>query len=425
MTTENTNIAKKLIETKLEILDHSLENRNSWYTGESIKSFLKSTIFSLTEPENTKNQLFYSNNCQAYCHYSSTSAFINMLDRHQVNKYSKVLLHPLLSPDLIDIIISRGSNIIFCDIDTANLSFEKIQFETIIKKEKPNLIIHFNDNGLYIPLQDLLRPSNILNIPSMIIINNQTITQDFMSLINAHVLGSLIWNAGECFQDTVLSEVANKSFKHASWTISWLIGVEIKSPTSEDFNDNVILYEPVVRAYYYDLLLKYREFGIKTIFYDFHHKSARKMRKFDRPQSDKKIQDSFENILLAPIPDIVFDLKNTSTSSDIIINDLLNTQKLSTKLKTSTLSLESILLADIKLAAKDTDLVKTANRNYTYLKYFFYTLDKQFWADWAYKKKLKIYELQPLHDVFVNTNLPNAKMVSEKVVYFDTVDFIL
>jgi hypothetical protein len=426
MTSGNTKLSKYLIEKKLGVLEYSLENDNSWRVDTAIKNYLKSTLFSLADTNSPKNHVFDSDLWSARCYYSSISAFNNLLDKHQINEKSKVLLHPLLPAEYIDIIVSRGSSIITCDIDVTNLAFDKKLFENtlIVEKNNLSLIIHFNDDGLYQPVQNLLKLSKNSNASSMIIVNNQTITQDLIALTQTQGLSSFIWNAGPCFSDTILNTVIKEPLKQTNWTFSWYIET-IAKPIKADFSGDQILYKQVIQEYYRNLLSTYRQYGVSTMFYTFLHKTARKIKHYNEIDNHKKILNSIENILLSEIPDLVFQIEkidNPESDSKIQKNHIY---KVSSDIKMKTNSLENMLDANIKALGKDTDKLIPVNPNYTYLKYFFYPADKQLWANWAFKKNLKIYELQPLNHIFSTFLLPNANMVSDKIVYFDTVDILL
>jgi hypothetical protein len=426
MTTENTNNPKSLIEQKLKILEYSLENNDNWYDGSAVRDLLNTNIFSSKNPSTPENTRLSSTGWPAYCHYSNKSAFINMLDLHRINEKSKVLIHPLLPSELIDTIISRGATVICSDIDIATLAFDKNTYQSILQNEKetPDLVIHFCDNGVYIPVQELVDFTKKIGLPSMIVLNSQTATQDLINLMYSNTTRSILWNTSSYFEDPILCTMTKKPLNQPNWTISWFLASNSNLPQNNLKNDKT-LYKLVLSSFYTELLAKYREFGLQTIFYTFKHKTARKIKKYDKVAGDKNILESIENIILSAIPNFVFQIKKTdglNFGQKLEFNEM---NILSNNIKTQAKSLDEMITGDIKKFDKKGDESIHLNENHTYLKYFFYTNDKQFWADWAFKKNLKIYELQPLHSIFTDTKLPNATMVSNKIVYFDTVDYLV
>jgi hypothetical protein len=413
---------KKNLEARLSLLENTLGGSVNWYGGKSLKKYLATNIFSLFSPKKPENLPLISNRWSAYCHYSNLIAFINLLDKHEIKKDSLVLVHPLLPIEYIDILIEREAKIISCDINLDTLSFEPNQFNLVVKNN-PNLdlIIYFNDNGLYKYIEKQVLIAVTFSIPSMICINNPTITTELVSLFQMQSLGSILWNFGDGFMDNILDEVLAKPLISKNWHMSWFIETRVKSTLESHLHNSREFYTPILKSYYILLLNKYAEFTFASIVYNIRNKVARKLKSVDVQKNEKIIVENFQKTLLAAVPDIVFDLENISQNNTPKTN-IPTISNLSHIVQLKSIELDDMITNQIKLTTKGVHKSINFNKENTYLKFFFYTDDKQYWADWAYKKNLKIYEQYKLHSLLDTVEIPNAQFASNNIVYFDTSD---
>jgi hypothetical protein len=417
---------KKLLELKLKLLEDALTHKQRWYTGVPIKKYLTQKVFNLFNDQNPSNLVLESDRWSAYCHYSNLSAFQNLLDKHGIHESSRVVVHPLLPHDFIDLLVSRGVKIIDCDITLDTLVFNQNQLTDTFKhiETAPNLVIHYSDNGFYKQIEDQLEISKKYTVPTLIYANNSTITPDLIDLIQSHTLGSFLWNFGDGFLDNILDEVLEIPLASKNWTVSWYLENRITSSPEHHLAQSQSCYEPIVESYYSLILGRYRQIGLKTIMYNLKHKIARNMKKFDRRANQQTITNNYALIATSAVPDIVFELENHFATQSAP-QTFYEISHLSHQIKISCKILNNLVTTTSANNKKNIDIIPVYYDEVVYLKYYFYTKDKQHWADWAYKQGLKIYEQQPLHLIFNKDLLINATKISQEIVYFDTVDILI
>lgn len=283
-----------------------LQNSTRLYTGNSIKNLIKSQVLELKQPFN--NNPINSGRWAAYCHYSSSMAFSNLLDKHSIDQNSTVVVHPLLPPALVDEIIHRGPSMIVVDIDLDTLTMNKQQLDTALESD-PSLIIHFADNGLYKEITDYVEYTNSLRIPSLCVIDNSFPNQELLDLFEKINIGSVLWNFGDSFLDDQFNKVLDSTLKNKAWYVSWFIEDRTRSSLEYHLSSSKSSTVPLLENYLFLLLKDYEQHGWKEKILPLVYGFLKQDKITSKIDAQHKLVEAFPSIFEAAIPDVVFELE--------------------------------------------------------------------------------------------------------------------
>ena len=290
----------------IQKIHRGVQHPETLYTGNSLKELLQSQIFSL-KPD-FFNRPLSANQWSVYCHYSPAAAFANLLDKHQIDQDSTLVVHPLLPAELMGEVLRRGTKLIVADLDLGTLLMDETQLNTALESE-PDLIIHYTANGLYRELSEIVTITNDLRVPSLTIIDNELPTPDLLALFEASTLGSVLWNFGDSFFGQQLNQFIDVTLNETKWYVSWFI--EARSTPSSEYHlsNSRELVVPLLENYLYLLLDRYARHGWREKLYPFLFKYLAKERLSSPEQAKQNLATHFQNIRFAAVPDVVFDLE--------------------------------------------------------------------------------------------------------------------
>ncbi len=283
-----------------------IRNSSRLYTGNSIKKLIKEQVLELKQPFN--NNPINSGRWAAYCHYSRVMAFSNLLDKHQIDTQSTVVVHPLLPAEMVDEIIRRGAAMIVVDISINSLAMDHAQLATAIESE-PDLIIHFTDNGLCSEITELVDYTNALRIPTLLHVESDLPNQELLDLFEKINFGSVLWNFGDSFLDDQLNKVLDISLKNQKWYVSWFIENRTHSSLEYHLSSSKDTTVPLLENYLFLLLKDYEQHGWKEKLLPLAYGVLKQDKVSNKAQAQQKLAESFQDIFTSAIPDVVFEIE--------------------------------------------------------------------------------------------------------------------
>lgn len=414
---------KLKLQKRLKIVYTALARRNRWFTGLSIKKYLKRNIFKFIE--NFNNTAINSGRWSSYCHYSLLKSFQNLLDKNEIQKGSKVLVHPLLPSSLLNELVERECQIFSLDISKETLNFSAENFYHQIDLNPFDLIIHYAFNGLYEELIDFTLKSGEKIIPSIFIIDNFEINISLLQLFEKHLLGGVIWNFGDSFWDKQLDIVLDFDLPIKKWFISWQLENRTKSVLEYHLSDSQDNYIPILESYFYLLLENYPFLDFHKIYYSLYRFLFLKKSISSPQQAVGMLNQNYQKIFNSAIPDLVFDLQLSnpvSFKNKDLPNELI---KSAAGIQQETKKLSNYFLDAVKKRPVGSLEIPPLFLNKCYLKYFIYTTESVFWNNHLNPNDIETFQLGPLDPFFQKMNhLPNAQFVTEYGVFIDVFNVV-
>jgi hypothetical protein len=179
----------------LEALIQYSDNSNRNFTGLEIKKYWNNKFFKLQG--NKQNDAIKAGRWSAYAHFSLLVSVQNLLDKHQIKFGSKVWVHPLTNPEIVDELIKREVQISSLDIKKDTLNFDPNKISEALENSKnnknlPDLIIINSFAGLGEDIEKLSIISKKYNIPLCIIYLEGGVNFSILENINNLKWGSVI-----------------------------------------------------------------------------------------------------------------------------------------------------------------------------------------------------------------------------------------
>lgn len=443
----DTKLKELFLRQKLDLLINYLQKKDRWYTGTSIKNFLKKNVFSL---RNLENPVIKAGRWSAYCHYSKKDSLNNLLEKNNVKANAKVLIHPLLPKELVDLLRQKKTQLLTLDITKDTLAWDSQHFQDFLDNYKVDIIINYNFNGLYKPLIEQIEILNSKIIPQITILNQPFITTKLLEFFSKQVLGGIIWHFGDSFWDNELAFFLPNSLQSQDWYVSWHFENRTSSILEYHLSKSQENYEALIFNYYKLILQKYKKLNkLKALFYDLLAKIAFRIPKKNNEDLSTEISRLYKQNIVFAVPDIVFDLEILNQK---FVKEYLSTTKANdskhTQIKTpfgpkaktenSTETKDSLNLAHsynfkgylYNKLEEETWLQKQAENYYQtfskqvhlrpsgtievprffldqiYLEYFFYSTESDYWTQQY--PQIKQLEIDPW---VLKQNLPNSHFV--------------
>jgi hypothetical protein len=414
-----TETTKEDLKLRVGILATALKRKVHWYTGLSIKSFLRNKIFNL-RPEGFTNYPIDGGRWSGYAHFSPKQSFINMLSKFGIEKGAKVLVHPLLPAVFIDILIHKQIQITTLDIDPNTLQWPIQDLQNQLEQaSKPNLIINYGFNGLYKFNQDLLELAQDQVVPTLTIIDNPNMDTSLLDLFQGLKNGGFIWLFGDSFLDEQLEIVLDDKLPGQPWYLSWNIEQRSRSILEYHLKESHNLYTPLIEAYFY---LINQKLGESSLLFKPQMWLANKMvlqSKFaTAKEAEMTLKRYYSRIFDSAVPDIIFELQDKTPVSykDYGHSQLIMqaTYEITSKAK----EIYNHLQNNLELMPAGSLQIPELYLDHGYLKYFFYTTDQQYWYN-IFQPTMEVEKLPPLHQIFAKSDLENAKIISEYALIID------
>lgn len=292
-----------------------IQKPNVYYTGIAIKKYLKKKL-------NSKGGLtsspVVSGRWSAYCHYNPVSAFENLLSKQQLNPNANILVHPLLPPEYIEMLSGYKLGSLDIQKNTLNWNAEEVvdlinlspknatigsqnsfdqnsgqnqniqqngylnpgnnqqnssqnqaynQFgqqssNQVYNPSQIDLIVIYNNNGLFEEILPILREAKKKAIPVIIFLDHHLL--DVLDLVNELSFGGIIFGGGDSFWDDELAYIYNinressknyKNFDNPFFSQDWYFSIAMEARTRSvleyHLSDSFQLYEGYLESYYY------------------------------------------------------------------------------------------------------------------------------------------------------------------------------
>lgn len=297
----------EFLRERLNLLTTYLQKTDRWYTGTSIKIFLKKNIFQL---QSSENLIIKTGRWSAYCHYSIQESLNNLLDKSTIDIESKILVHPLLPSELLAILKKKKVQLLTLDIEKDTLAWDLQKLEKFLSTQKIDLVINFSFNGLYKPLIEQVEIFKAKIIPQIIIIDKPFITTKLLELFSKQVLGSILWNFGDSFWDQELNLWLTEKLTIKNWYLSWHFENRTSSILEYHLSKSQKKYELIVKNYYRLILEKYRKFNwLQSLFYTLFAMFALEINFLEKQNTEQEILNFYKQTVAFALPDLIFDLQ--------------------------------------------------------------------------------------------------------------------
>lgn len=414
---------KEILWDKIKLMYRALSKPDRWYTGQSIKKYLRTKVFQQGS-QDYRNIPIQSGRWSAYCHYSLLKSFQNLLDKHNLKPESKVLVHPLVPAELLDELQKRNLQIDFVDINKHTLAFDSQTFTDSVKRNNNipsyDLVINYTFNGLYEFVTEQVKLCQQQSIPVLCIVDNASINRSVLELFQQIELGSVLWMMGESFLDKELEYVISEPLETAPWYSSWFIETRTKSILEYHLKDSYKNFIPLIECYTYLLIKKYQKHSFVAKLWLFPLK--RYLFRTEIQNKDKAqtiLEDSYNQIFDAAVPDVFFDLI-MQPSSVGVPNNVPTVEAVDTQPRAH--EIYSTLVEEVATRPAGTLEIPDLYLDKTYLSYFFYTTEEVYWLERLQSKYPRISRLDKIHpSLQAREMVSTAQFVNQYILIIDLV----
>lgn len=395
---------------QIQLIYTFLQKPNSWYTGLSIKKYLKTKIFAnkITNPQ------IVSGRWSAYAHFSYSQSFINLINKFQLPKTAKILLHPLTPSFLVDYLVAQNWQIDSLDIDKNNLNWPPDKLEEKLTNAY-DLVIFYSFNGL---VEEIDQAQKILKnkvIPSLIILDNSRLNSQTVALVD-NFSGGVLWTAKSNYWPGFLKDLSGlqyalaKENQEQNWYFSWFGESRTRSVLENHLSDSHEVNHQIIEAVFYLLVQKWQQYNWRNYLGGFLGGFFLTTKIKNSSQAQKIISELWPQSLELAIPDVVLELQNLESKA---------ISKPATK--TSAQEWQKYFIASLPKRSTGSLEVPSFFIPRQYLSYFVYTTEPQFWIDFILThQKVKLEELfiklPPLHPLIKSMNLTNTNFVAQYIL---------
>jgi hypothetical protein len=416
------------VENKVQLLKIALQKKDRWFSGLSLKKYLKKNIFSLKT--NFSNPAITAGRWSSYCHYSELKSLQNLFDKLEIKKNTKVLVHPLASEFVIEELISRQAQIWSLDIDKSSLNFHNLQFANFLAKNKIDAVIHYAFNGIYEEISKYVQICQNEGIPSLVFIDNFDLNSSLLDLFNNLTLGGIIWKFGDSFLDDQLDAVIDTDLESKNWFVSWYIENRTRSILEYHLSESQKEYEILIESLYYLHLLKYQQENFfKGLLTKIQSKFLFSKWIYSEKEAINFIKTHYPKIFNSAVPDVVFDLQTESPARFIDYGVPEHIIHSSSLWQFRAKSLYQFLLKKIPERPADSLEIADFYLDRVYFRYLFFSTERDYWLDFLSSKGLMLETFSDLHPILQsNKLLENAHFVVKNGVFVNltkTIDFDL
>lgn len=414
-------MANEEILEKLKIVYNALKKPGSWYTGLEIKSFINKHFFD--QLEDFSNKVILAGRWSAYSHFNQDLAFQNLLDKHNIDFNSNVLVHPLLPTKFVDLLLQRQVTIHSLDINKSTLNWNKSTLTDYIRQlraigKEPDLIIQYTFNGLVEDITESAPELQLLTIPNMVIISQNQLNIQTIKLWESLEYGSVLWNAGDSFIDDELSLVVNSSLANRNWYFSWFLEARTKSILEYHLSQSHDYFLPILEAYFYILLCKYKNIKWWAFFFPWLAKLVNSNEFKSIKEAENVIVENYKNLEYIAIPDVLFEIENNvSKKVSIKSEEVNNTTQVSANLAKQVYHKTLDLLPKLQAGSLE---VPDFFLGKSYLNYFFYTTNFDYWNQFCQINNYVVANPLEMHEIFKDK--PNLGIANFAMNYYFAID---
>jgi len=367
---------------KIRFIYDGLNQQTRWYTGLSIKRYIKSRI--LSKYSSNVNRSIESGRWSAYCHFDQTKSLENVVSKYSINNSSTIIVHPLTPQALLDVLIKTGATIKTLDINKTTLSFNSTLLQNSIrqmriKNQTPDLVVHYDLNGLYNDISKSLSFCSSIAVPSIVIMDNNILNSEFYEVVANLGLGSMIWYSQENFVDEHLREVIDEDFENYPWYFSIHIEDRVTSSLERHLKQSHTVMRELISDYM--VLLSYKNKSNSPVEYFMWQfiKFNYIKKGFGVDNARARLLDHYAKLNEYAVPDFLFDLESSFPKNDYLYeyniedNDLLMRSRAKQMYDFFSQYLKDNPSAQVEVPSFFLDR--------SYLGFLFFTTDKNTWEN--------------------------------------------
>lgn len=420
---------QKSLTSLSKLIFNTLLKPNRWYTGNSIKTWIRSNLF-LPDLGNQLNQNLQTNRWSAYCHFNQNVCFANLVDKCNLNAKGNVLVHPLLEPILVEILIQKGLNIQTIDIHKENLNLQTQDFINFISSNPLELLVLPIFNGLAKEIQNIINICYEQHIPVILVINEPELTSDLYHLITSPGATAVIYKTGPSWFPPIINQItrAEMVIGDEDWYFSWFLEDRIVSSTEAHLGQSQAAFANFLEQTHFLLTqkikaFKWTEYVMEQFSLNALYKNKFTSSKSNIDQIENEVWTNWQNIQKYALPDIVFEVPQAQT----IINQDRFTQSLVFKWSQWQLNAKKIYNFSVNQVSTQPEgsmEVPVFYLDQTYLYYHFFSINLSFWQQYFTEKKFKFKIGFPVHPIFENQSkkLPNTDLARQFCVQIKVPD---
>ena len=402
---------EKLLWQQIQLIYSFLQKPNSWYTGISVKKWLKKNVLTSL----TNNQIL-ANRWSAYCHFSQIQAFCNLLDKLQLNNGSQILIHPLLPDFLVQILINRGFKITSFDIDKNSLNWKIGDLAETLNSRRIDLVIFYSFNGLVEEISSAFKNLTDKVIPCLVLIDNEKLNQQTLDLFDQMTLGAVLWFGGKDCWTPFLNQTLENKIGLQNWYFSWFLENRTRSILENHLSDSQQINQKVVESFFYLLVQGWQKQSLTNYFSGLFKGILLKNKIKDDKEATVILLENWTKSLDLAVCDLVFEMELEIKKSQKRTNYLLNLKNSSGQPKAQ--SWQQYFASSIARRQAGSLQVPVFYTLRHYLCYFVFTTEKTFWQNFLVQNyQLQFdelfFELQPISPAITALNLPNVTFVQK------------
>jgi hypothetical protein len=417
---------KQILNREINYIQKSLSSPRNWYTGLTIKKYLKEQVFSLNE--NFHSPVIESGRWSAYAHQSLLTSFKNLISKQDLPKGKiKVLVNPLTPPELVSYLIDNfDCQILGLDIDKNTLNWDISKAEKIIQEEKVDLIVNYSFNGLVKDVLTFLEKSNQKTVPTILILDNPVLNYETLDLFEKHKLGSLIWQVGFNPLNDIFERVTDEPPAPADLYVSWHFENRTSSLLEYHLSESHEAYYNILEALLFLLVQEYKKAGLEGTLYNLFSRHLLLKKKFKtKEEAINFLTKNYHLIEKSAVPDVFFDISKDLTDNYL---DHLKVGKLdyfTTMAQNKTRELYDFFAGQINQREQGSLEVPELFMEKVYLVYHIYTTEQKYWSEYFSYREIKTYNKSRLHPLFTDPDkYPNAIFVRDYLIGVDIESFL-
>ena len=411
---------------KIKLLDKYLINPVGLYTGMAIKKYF--TKFVVNRYNIELSSSLQSGRYSAYAHNQLFSSFQNIITKHNLGIANHLLVHPLLEAQMLNHLESLNTKISFQDIDKSSLNlttnFLKLNLIKYKNLKQPvDHLILICHSGLSDELIEQIQLANNMDIKVIIIFPNSVITPQNYEVLTKLRLGSIIFNMGEDFLASHLSQViaTPKSFSPRTWFLAIYIETRASSVLEYHLKDSQNIYYNLLDKYL--ILLRKKEgainlmstfSGIMDTVFSNEPKDLRKVinrKKIDYNQIKFDLEHLYKESSSLAIPDAVFDIENNFSLS----SERENYKDYMITVQNEAVRWHSYFSKVLRLRPVNSLEIPIFYRSKYYSSYFVYSTDFEYYKKSLLGRDNIKYGIE-LAPAVLNENLPNSHFAANYMI---------
>jgi hypothetical protein len=411
---------QKSLNSLSKLIFNTLLKPNRWYTGNSIKTWIRSNLF-LSDLGVQLNQNLQTNRWSAYCHFNQNVCFANLVDKCNPSPKGNVLVHPLLEPNLVEILIQKGLSVQAIDIHKENLNFQAQDLVNFINSNPIEFVVIPIFNGLAKDIHSILQVCYQNHIPVILIITEQELTSDLYRLITLPGATAVIYKTGPSWFPPIINQItrAEMVIGDEDWYFSWFLEDRIVSSTETHLGQSQAAFANFLEQTHFLLTQKIKSFKWTEYVMEQFSLKALYKNKFSSAKSsinqiENEVWANWQNIQKYALPDIVFEVPQAQTVVDQ--NKFVHAQVFKwSQWQLNAKKMYNFCVNQVSTQPEGSMEVPVFYLDQTYLYYHFFSTNLAYWQQTLSEKKFKFKIGFPVHSIFENQaeKLPNTDLARQ------------